>query len=257
MLAAIDSGNTNVVFAVYDGEDKRGEWRSATNANRTADEYAVWLTQLMELCDLTRGDIDAAILANVVPAADYPLRTLCRQYFDCEPLVIGSPEADLGFEVLIDNPAEVGADRLVNTVGAYDRHGGPLIVIDFGTATTFDVIDGDGNYCGGVIAPGIALSLEALDAAAAKLPRVAIRRPSRVIGKATVPAMQSGIYWGYVGLIEGLVARIQAEYGSAMTVVATGGLAPLFAEATEVIQHLDGDLTLRGLAEIYRRNKTP
>lgn len=254
MLLAIDSGNTNIVFAVYDGETRRGEWRSATNPNRTADEYAVWLSQLMALEGLAREDIDGAILANVVPKADYTLRSLCRRYFGQEPLLVGAPEVDLGIEALVDRPEEVGADRLVNAVGARTRFEGPLIVVDFGTATTFDVVDAAGNYCGGVIAPGINLSLEALDAAAAKLPRVAIARPPRVIGKATVPAMQSGVYWGYVGLIEGLVARIQAEFGAPMTVIATGGLAPLFAEATEAIQHLDADLTLRGLVAIYRRN---
>ncbi|MDJ0950398.1 MAG: type III pantothenate kinase [Alphaproteobacteria bacterium] len=257
MLLAIDSGNTNVVFAIYDGDDRRGEWRSATNANRTADEYAVWLSQLMGLSGLTRDDIDAAIIASVVPKADHPLRSLCRQYFSCEPVLIGAPGVDLGIRVLVDNPAEVGADRLVNTVGARTRFPGPLIIIDFGTATTFDVVDGDGNYFGGVIAPGINLSLEALDAAAAKLPRVAIERPAKVIGRGTVSAMQSGIFWGYVGLIEGLVERIRDEFGAEMTVIATGGLAPLFADATPAIEHLDSDLTLRGLLAIHRRNAGP
>lgn len=255
MLLAVDSGNTNIVFAVYDGETRKGEWRSATNPNRTADEYAVWLTQLMALDGLARADIDAAILANVVPAADFSLKSLCRRYFACDPLIVGAPDVDLGIGALVDNPEEVGADRLVNAVGAHDRYPGALIVVDFGTATTFDVIDDAGNYCGGVIAPGINLSLEALDAAAAKLPRVAIHRPAHVIGKATVSAMQSGIYWGYVALIEGLVARIRAEFGAAMTVIATGGLAPLFAEATDVIQALDDDLTLRGLVAIHARNR--
>jgi len=255
MLLAVDSGNTNIVFAVYDGDERKGEWRSATNPNRTADEYAVWLTQLMALDGLQRADIDAAILANVVPAADFSLKSLCRRYFACDPLIVGAPDVDLGIGALVDNPEEVGADRLVNAVGAHNRYPGALIVIDFGTATTFDVIDDSGNYCGGVIAPGINLSLDALDAAAAKLPRVAIHRPSHVIGKGTVPAMQSGIYWGYVALIEGLVARIRAEFGAAMTVIATGGLAPLFAEATDVIQALDDDLTLRGLVAIHTRNR--
>ena len=254
MLLAIDSGNTNIVFAIYECDTRRGEWRSATNAHRTADEYAVWLTQLMGLERLTREDVDAAILANVVPHADYALRSLCRRYFGCDPLVVGASGVDLGVNVLLERPDEVGADRLVNAVAAHLRYRGPLIVIDFGTATTFDIVDADGNYCGGVIAPGINLSLEALDAAAAKLPRVAIKRPTQVIGKATVPAMQSGIYWGYVGLIEGLVSRIKAEFGSEMSVVATGGLAPLFAEATPAIEHLDPDLTLRGLVAIHRRN---
>ena len=256
MLAAIDSGNTNVTFAIYDGEAKRGEWRSSSQQASTADDYAVWLSHLMALQDLTFADIDEAIIANVVPAANYDLRTLCRRYFECDPLVIGEPGVDLGIDVRMDQPAEVGADRLVNAVGAAEKHKGPLIIVDFGTATTFDIVDADGAYSGGVIAPGINLSLEALHAAAAKLPRVDVARPEHVIGKATVPAMQSGIYWGYVGLIEGMVARIRGEFGADMTVVATGGLAPLFTEATNVIEHLDRDLTMRGLLAIHRRNKT-
>lgn len=254
MLLAIDSGNTNVVFAVFEDGEKRGEWRSSNDTNRTSDEYGVWLTQLTAIEGLTRDDITEAIIANVVPAAAYDLLMLCRRYFDCEPLVIGEPGVDIGLDVKVDNPEEVGSDRLVNAVAAAERYGGPLIVVDFGTATTFDVVDGDGAYIGGVIAPGINLSLEALHAAAAQLPRVAVKRPQRVVGKSTVPAMQSGIYWGYVALIEGLVKRIADEFGSEMTVVATGGLAPLFAEATGAIDHLDVDLTLRGLNAIYRRN---
>ncbi|MFQ5938931.1 MAG: type III pantothenate kinase [Alphaproteobacteria bacterium] len=255
MLLAIDSGNTNIVFAVYDGDERRGEWRSSADPGRTADEYAVWLTQLMALEGLTREDVSDAIIANVVPAAAYSLRALCRDYFGREPLVVGEPGVELGVEALVDHPEEVGADRLVNTVGAYQRHGGPLIVIDFGTATTFDIIDDEGNYYGGVIAPGINLSLEALHVAAAKLPRIAVKQPERVIGKATVPAMQSGVFWGYIGLIENILRRVAEEYGADMKVVATGGLAPLFAEATEAIDHLDPELTMRGLLEIYRRNR--
>ena len=190
----------------------------------------------------------------MVPATLFGLKTLCRKYFDCDPLVIGDDGVDLGIKILVDRPDDVGADRLVNTVAAYASYGGPLVVVDFGTATTFDVIDDDGNYSGGIIAPGINLSLEALHRAAAKLPRVAIGRPARVIGKDTVSAMQSGIFWGYVSMIEGLVERIAGEFGAKLTVVATGGLAPLFAEATECIDHLDTDLTLRGLAMVYRRN---
>lgn len=255
MLLAIDSGNTNIVFAVYDGDVLRGEWRAASDAKRTADEYGVWLTQLMALEGLGRGDITDAIVATVVPETLFSLKTLCRKYFSSEPMIIGDPAVDIGIDILVSAPDEVGADRLVNAAAAHWRYGGPLIVIDFGTATTFDVVDAEGSYFGGVIAPGINLSLDALHMAAAKLPRVAVQRPETVIGKRTVPAMMSGVYWGYVGLIEGLVARIKAEYGAPMTVVATGGLAPLFREATEAIEHLDLDLTLRGLAEIYRRNR--
>lgn len=254
MLLAIDSGNTNTVFAVYDGETRRGEWRASSDAKRTADEYGVWLTHLMALEHLRQADIDAAIIATVVPETLFSLKTLCRRYFGCDPLVVGEPSVDVGIRILVDYPEDVGADRLVNAAAARERYGGPLIVIDFGTATTFDVVDADGNYYGGVIAPGINLSLDALHRAAAKLPRIAVQRPAQVIGKRTTQAMMSGVYWGYVGLIEGLVARITAEYGAPMTVVATGGLAPLFADATTAIQHLDADLTLRGLASIHRRN---
>ncbi len=256
MLLAIDSGNTNVIFAVYDGEDNlRGSWRVSTDAKRTADEYAVWLTQLMALEDLTPGDIGGAIIANVVPATMHALKTLCGRSFNATPMLIGEPGVDVGIAIRIDRPDQVGEDRLVNAVAAFAKHGGPLIVIDFGTATTFDVIGEDGGYEGSVIAPGINLSLDALERAAAKLPRIAIKRPpQRVIGQATVPAMESGAYWGYVGLIEGLVARIKAEDGRAMKVVATGGLAPLFAEATNCIEVTDSDLTLRGLLMVYRAN---
>ena len=257
MLLAIDSGNTNIVFAVYDGDTLRGEWRASTDSERTADELGVWLTQLLTIEGLNRLDITSAIIASVVPAMVFSLKTLCRRYFKCEPLVVGDEGVDLGLSILLDRPEEVGADRLVNAVAAHKYHKGPLIVIDFGTATTFDVVDAEGNYCGGAISPGINLSLEALHMAAAKLPRVAIGRPRQVIGRATVPAMQSGIFWGYVGLIEGLVKRIKEEFGSDMLVLATGGLAPLFAEATKVINALDADLTLRGLLEIHRRNTAP
>ena len=256
MLLAIDSGNTNIVFAVYDGEERRGEWRASSDAKRTADEYGVWLNQLMAIDGLARKDITDAIIATVVPETLFSLKSLCRKYFSSDPMIIGDPEIDIGVGVLVSAPDEVGADRLINAAAAHWRYGGPLIVIDFGTATTFDIVHADGNYFGGVIAPGINLSLDALHMAAAKLPRVAVQKPESVIGKRTVPAMMSGVYWGYVGLIEGLLSRIKDEFGAPMAVVATGGLAPLFAEATDTIQHLDPDLTLRGLAEVHRRNKT-
>jgi len=255
MLLAIDSGNTNVVFSVYDGDASRGVWRCSNNPRRTADEYMVWLMQLMELEGIDRADVNGAIIASVVPEALFHLVSLCRRYFHCEPLVVGEEGVDIGIEILTDRPEQVGADRLVNAVAAHDRYHRALIVVDFGTATTFDVVDGDGNYCGGVIAPGINLSLEALYLAASKLPRVEIRPTERVIGKATVPAMQSGIFWGYVGLIEGLIQRIRAEWGIAnMPVIATGGLAPMFAEATSLIDHIDRDLTIHGLVLLHRRN---
>ena len=256
MLLAIDSGNTNTVFAVFDRENLVSQWRAATEADRTADEYAVWLSQLMGLESLAAGDIEGAIIATVVPQTLFNLRLLCRRYYECEPMVVGEG-ISLGIEVRIDRPDEVGADRLVNAVAAHATYGAALIVVDFGTATTFDIVDAEGNYAGGVIAPGVNLSLEALHQAAAQLPRIAVEKTASVIGGATVPAMQSGVYWGYVGLIEGLVARIRDEFGAAMRVVATGGLAPLFATGTEVIDDVDADLTVRGLREIFDRNREP
>jgi type III pantothenate kinase len=255
MLLAIDSGNTNVVCAVYAGDELRGSWRAATNPNRTADEYAVWLIQLMAMSGLASSDIDATIIGSVVPEATFNLVRLCQRYFGSDPLMVGRSDCFLGIGIDVDMPKEeVGADRVANAVAAQDRYQPPLIVLDFGTATTFDIIDRVGNYCGGVIAPGINLSLRALDMAAAQLPRIGIRRPPTVVGRSTVPAMQSGVFWGYVGLIEGLIQRIRAERGEAMEVIATGGLAPLMAGATEVISRVDSDLTIWGLRLIYRRN---
>ena len=253
MLLAIDSGNTNTVFAIFDGEVLVSQWRAATAADRTADEYAVWLSQLMGLESLAAGTIVGAIIATVVPQTLFSLRLLCRRYFGCEAMVVGAG-VELGIAVRIERPTEVGADRLVNAVAAHATYGEALIIVDFGTATTFDVVDANGDYAGGVIAPGVNLSLQALHQAAAQLPRIAVEKPRSVIGGATVPAMQSGVYWGYVGLIEGLIARIQEEFGSTMKVIATGGLAPLFASGTSVIDHVDADLTVRGLCEIYARN---
>jgi type III pantothenate kinase len=255
MLLAIDSGNTNVVCAVYAGDELRGSWRAATNPNRTADEYAVWLIQLMAMSGLAPSDIDATIIGSVVPEATFNLVRLCQRYFGSDPLMVGRSDCFLGIGIDVDMPKEeVGADRVANAVAAQDRYQPPLIVLDFGTATTFDIIDRLGNYCGGVIAPGINLSLRALDMAAAQLPRIGIRRPPTVVGRSTVPAMQSGVFWGYVGLIEGLIQRIRTERGEAMEVIATGGLAPLLAGATKVISRVDPDLTLWGLRLIYRRN---
>jgi type III pantothenate kinase len=255
MLLTIDVGNTNTKLAIFDGSLLKAQWRSATDTTRTADEYAVWLTQLMELNGLKRAEIDAAIIASVVPETTFNLVTLCRRYFNTQPLMVGDPGVELGIKAVIDHPEEVGADRLVNAVAAQERYRGPLIIVDFGTATTFDLVDGDGNYAGGVIAPGINLSLKALYMAAAKLPRVDIRRPQRVIATNTIQAMQSGIFWGYIGMIEGIVARMRAEAEAELPVIATGGLAPLFAGATNAITTVDGDITLRGLLLIYERNR--
>lgn len=255
MLLAIDSGNTNVVLAVYDRDRLRAAWRAATNPKRTADEYAVWLTQLMTLAGLSRSEIDATIIANVVPEASFNLIGLCRQYFASEPLIVGRADCRPGIGIDVDMPAaQVGADRVANAVAAQDRYPAPLMVVDFGTSTNFDIVDRSGNYCGGVIAPGPNLSMLALEMAAAQLPRVPIERPSSVVGRATVPAMQSGIFWGYVGLIEGLVRRIKDERGEAMGVVATGGLASLFAREIAEIDTVDPDLTLWGLRLIHQRN---
>ncbi|MEZ5648314.1 MAG: type III pantothenate kinase [Alphaproteobacteria bacterium] len=255
MLLAIDCGNTNTVFALYDGDKKIDQWRCITDDRRTADEYAVWLTQLLSLKNLNLKIITGAVIACVVPTALFGLKSFCERYFTLSPIVIGATGVDLGIEILIDRPEDVGEDRLVNAVAAHQKHRGSLIIIDFGTATSFDIVDVEGNFRGGVLAPGVNLSAEALYRAAARLPRVAIEKPPSVIGRATVPAMQSGLYWGYVAMIEGIVERIKAEYKKPMKVIATGGLALLFAHATPVIEAIDADITLRGLVLIYRRNQ--
>ncbi len=253
MLLAIEQGNTNTMFAIHDGQSWIAQWRSATESTRTADEYVVWLSQLLSMQGLGFRAIDACIISSVVPQSIFNLRNLSRRYLNVEPLVIGE-NAKLGVDVRIEKPSEAGADRLVNAVGANMVYPGPLIVIDSGTATTFDIVAADGAFEGGIIAPGINLSMQALHEAAAKLPRIAIQRPARVVGKDTVGAMQSGVFWGYIALIEGLITRIKAERAEPMTVVATGGVASLFEGATDSIDHFDPDLTIRGLLEIHRRN---
>jgi type III pantothenate kinase len=253
MMLAIEQGNTNTLFAVHDGSSWIAQWRAATDSSRTADEYAVWLSQLLAMAGLQFAVLDACIISSVVPQSIFNLRNLSRRYLHVEPLVIGE-NAELGIAVRIDKPSEAGADRLVNAIGAHMVYPGDLIVIDSGTATTFDVVSADGGLEGCAIAPGINLSMEALHAHAAKLPRVAIQKPQRVVGKDTVGAMQSGVFWGYIALIEGLIARIKAEWEKPMTVVATGGVAALFHGATLAIDHFDPDLTIRGLLEIYERN---
>jgi type III pantothenate kinase len=254
MLLAIDAGNTNIVFAVYDGETQRAQWRAVTNTARTSDEYAVWLSQLLGLERLSFADLDAAIIATVVPAVFFDLRALCRNYLKTEPLIVGDPSVDLGMKANVDPNQTVGADRLCNTVAAHQRYKGAAIVVDFGTATNFDIVAENGDFDGSVIAPGANLSIEALHQAAALLPRVAIHRAQSVIGRNTVASMQSGVYWGYVGLIGGLIERIKREYGKPMTVVATGGLSHLFRPDIPAIDHIDPDLTLRGLMLIHARN---
>ncbi|WP_164157196.1 type III pantothenate kinase [Sandarakinorhabdus rubra] len=257
MLLAIDVGNTNIVFALCRGEAIEHRWRISTDGQRTADEYAVWLHQLMALEGVTMASVDAAIISTVVPQTLFNLQRLCRKYFEVEPLVVAVGGINMGLAIALPNPAEVGADRLVNAVAAHALWPGDLIIIDFGTATTFDVVSADGAYQGGAIAPGINLSMDALYQAAAKLPRIAVEPPPEglgAIGKGTVHAMQSGLFWGYVGLIEGLVARLSAELPAPPTVVATGGLATLFQRHTPAIAHVDGDLTIRGLIRLHQLN---
>ena len=253
MLLAIDCGNTNFVFAVFDGDRLMGNWRASSDPHRTSDEYAVWLSQLMALKGVSTEDIDGTIIASVVPDALYPLASLSSHFFGVDPMIVGRPDVDVGIDVRIDRPDTLGADRIANAVAAHERYGGPLIVVDFGTATNFDIVDKDGAFIGGVLAPGVDLSAEAFATAAAKLPRIRVRMPEKVIGKSTESAMESGIFWGYIGLVEGIVRRIKAEYGGEMKVVATGGLAPLFERATDAIEHIDRELTIRGLLAIYRR----
>ena len=255
MLLVIDVGNTNVVFAVFKGEILIEQWRISTDARRTADEYGVWLTQVLEHSKIARSEIKAAVVASVVPQSLFDLRQMAKRYFHCDLLVIGAPGIKTGLGVKIDNPREVGADRLVNAFAAWQRHKQALIVVDFGTATTFDVVSKDGDYVGGVIAPGVNLSLDALQKAAAKLPNVAIQPPEKVIGTNTIGAMQSGIYYGYAGLVEGIALRIKQEYGAPMKVIATGGLASLYAKACPVIEQLEPDLTIHGLQALYKLNK--
>lgn len=254
MLLAIDAGNTNIVFAVYDGDTRVQSWRFKTDAARTADEYAALLNQLLPGANLSFKHIRDAIIASVVPDANFHLRRLCEQYFGCPVRIVGSDALDLDIAINLLKPEEVGADRIVNAIAVKQFYRAPAIVVDFGTATTFDVIDGNNTYCGGVIAPGVNLSLNALHGAAAKLPRVAIKKPQSIIGNDTVSAMQAGIYWGYIGLVEGTINRISAEMGVKPFVLATGGLASLFAGGTSLIEKIDEDLTLKGLVHIHSMN---
>ena len=251
MLLAIDAGNTNIVFALYAGDELVHSWRCQTNAGRTADEYAAWLYQLFTQAGLKFETVKAAIIGSVVPDANFNLIKLCRDSFKAEPLIVSS--ANAGIKVNLSQPEQVGADRLLNAVAAICDYGAPVIVIDFGTATTFDVVNRRREYCGGAIAPGPNLSAEALYQAAAKLPQVAIRKPPSVIGTDTVTAMQSGLYWGYVGLIEKLLEKMIEELAEKPHIVATGGLAGLLAADIPSIEKVDGELTLRGLLYIYEQ----
>jgi type III pantothenate kinase len=260
MLLAIDAGNTNLVFALLEDGVIRARWRIATDPRRTADEYAVWLHQLLQLEGYGRDAVDGVIIGTVVPRALHNLEVLATKYFGVEPIVAGQAPADWGLELDVAEPRSVGADRVLNAIAAHEIHEGDLIVIDFGTATTFDVVDFSGAYKGGIIAPGINLSLDALVTAAAKLPRIAIQAPTddvTVIGRTTEDQMHIGIYWGYVSMIEGLVARMRAEIGRPVTIVATGGLATLFDQHTDIFDAIEPDLTIQGLALLYKRAAKP
>jgi type III pantothenate kinase len=258
MLLAIDTGNTNAKFALVDDTGKiLQRWRIATDARRTADEYAVWLDQLIQMAGYGRTDIDAVIIATVVPRALHNLQLLATRYFGCEALVAGRGTVGWGIQLRVAEPHSVGADRAVNAIAAQSLTEGHKIVISFGTATTFDYIGPDGSYRGGSIAPGVNLSLDALYAAAAMLPRIAIE-PSpneSVIGTTTVGQMQIGIYWGYVAMIEGMIARMKAEIGEPVSVIATGGLAILFQQHGHLFDRVEPDLTLRGLALLFRNRE--
>ena len=258
MLLAIDTGNTNAKFALVDDTGKiLQRWRIATDARRTADEYAVWLDQLIQMAGYRRADIDAVIIATVVPRALHNLQLLATRYFRCEALVAGRGAVGWGIQLRVAEPHSVGADRAVNAIAAQSLTEGHKIVISFGTATTFDYIGPDGSYRGGSIAPGVNLSLDALYAAAAMLPRIAIEPPPNesVIGTTTVGQMQIGIYWGYVAMIEGMIARMKAEIGEPVSVIATGGLAILFQQHGHLFDRVEPDLTLRGLALLYRNRE--
>ncbi|MBK8440970.1 MAG: type III pantothenate kinase [Rhodobacter sp.] len=254
MLLAIDCGNTNTVFSIWNGTAFIATWRIASDHKRTADEYFVWLSSLMMLTR-TEAQITEAIISSTVPRVVFNLRVLCDRYFNCRPLVVGKPDCRLPVAARVDQGTTVGPDRLVNTVAGHNRHGGDLIIVDFGTATTFDVVDHDGAYVGGVIAPGVNLSLEALHMAAAALPHIDVAKPARAIGTNTIACMQSGVYWGYVGLVEGIVREIRRERTRPMKVISTGGLASLFAQGTELFHSIEDDLTMQGLVLINDFNK--
>jgi len=260
MLLAADVGNTNVVFALFTTEQEGGRaikarWRIATDARRTGDEYAVWLLQLLEIEGYGREDITQIIVGSVVPRAVHNITVLAEKYFKLAPLIAGEGAAEYPFRADVDQPRSLGADRALNAIAAHEKYEGDLIVVDFGTATTFDALDFSGAYKGGIIAPGINLSLDALVGNTAKLPRIAIEAPrtNSVIGTNTEDQMLIGVYWGYVAMMEGLIARMRAEIGRPAKVVATGGLAILFDQHTTIFDAVDADLTLEGLAILAER----
>ena len=258
MLLAVDVGNTNVVFALFDGRDLRARWRIATDPRRTGDEYAVWLLQLLAMEGLGRDAVTKMIVSTVVPRARHNFEVLGEKYFNLAPLIAGEGAAEWNIPIDVDEPRSLGADRAVNAIAAHAAHAGDLIVVDFGTATTFDVVDFNGAYKGGIIAPGINLSLDALVNNTAKLPRIAIEGPrdASVIGRNTEDQMLIGVFWGYVAMMEGLIARLRAEIGRPARVIATGGLALLFDDHTEIFDAVEPDLTLQGLAILAERAVT-
>jgi type III pantothenate kinase len=253
MLLAIDAGNTNMVFALVKAGEIRARWRIATDARRTADEYAVWLRQLLDLEGYSTDDVNAVIIGTVVPRATHNLKVLASKYFGVKARIAGQGEAAWPMQLDVDEPQNVGADRALDAIAAHAKYMGDLIIVDFGTATTFDLVDGTGAYKGGIIAPGINLSIDALVNAAAKLPRIAIEVPEddSVIGRTTESQMLIGIYWGYVAMMEGLIARLKAEVGHEVTVIGTGGLAALFDKRTRVFDAVEPDLTIQGLSLLH------
>jgi len=254
MLLAIDCGNTNTVFSIWDGSEFLCTLRTSTHHARTADAYFTWFATLVKHYGI-EADITDVIISSTVPRVVFNLRVFSDRFFNCRPMVVGKPDCLLPVNPRVDKGTIVGPDRLVNTAGAFDRHGGDLIVVDFGTATTFDVVAPDGAYIGGVISPGVNLSLEALHMAAAALPHVDIAKPQSVIGTNTVACIQSGVFWGYVGLVREVCARIKAERDWPMKIVATGGLAPLFQQSVDLFDTFEEDLTMHGLTVIHQHNK--
>ncbi|WP_121630029.1 type III pantothenate kinase [Tropicibacter alexandrii] len=254
MLLCIDCGNTNTVFSIWDGEKFLCTLRTSTHHSRTADAYFTWYSTLVGHYGIN-AEISDVIISSTVPRVVWNLRVFADRFFGCRPLVVGKPECVLPHPSRVDAGTGVGPDRLANAAGAFDRHGGDVVVVDFGTATNFDVVAEDGAYVGGVIAPGVNLSLEALHQGAAALPHVDITQPDKVIGTNTVGCIQSGVFWGYVGLIGGITEKIKAEYGRPMKVVGTGGLAPLFDTQSELFDKVEDDLTMHGLTVIYNYNK--
>ncbi len=253
VIFVLDVGNTNTVLGVYKGETLKHHWRIETNRNKTEDEYGMMIKSLFQHDGLQFEQIEGVIISSVVPPIMAALERMCEKYFHTKPLVVG-PGVKTGLNIKYENPREVGADRIVNAVAGIHEYGTPIIIVDFGTATTYCYIDESSHYMGGLIAPGIGISTEALYTRASKLPRIEIARPETVVGKNTVSAMQAGILYGYVGQVEGIVSRIKKEYNADPTVIATGGLAGLIAKECSMIDVVDPDLTLKGLRLIYKRN---